>query len=55
LQQCVDLEDAADLQLNVVAALGQLARDQDVTAQAMMDAQGALGCAVRAARPTPAL
>lgn len=40
LQQCAGPDAAADLQLNVVAALGQLARDQQPAAQALMDPQG---------------
>ncbi|WIA38506.1 hypothetical protein OEZ86_001828 [Tetradesmus obliquus] len=36
LQQCCS-GDRADLQLNVVSALGQLARDQQLTAQALME------------------
>lgn len=39
LQQCCT-SNRADMQLNVVSALGQLARDQEITAQAVMDAQG---------------
>jgi hypothetical protein len=41
LQQCCSGE-RADLQLNVVSALGQLARDQQVTAAAVMEAKGAI-------------
>jgi hypothetical protein len=40
LQQCCGPDAAADLQLNVVAALGQLARDQQAAAEALMDPQG---------------
>jgi hypothetical protein len=40
LQQCCS-RDRADLQLNVVSALGQLARDQQVTAEAVMEPKGA--------------
>jgi hypothetical protein len=40
LQQCCSGE-RADLQLNVVSALGQLARDQQVTAAAVMEPTGA--------------
>jgi hypothetical protein len=40
LQQCAGPDAAADLQLNVVAALGQLARDQQPAARALMDPQG---------------
>lgn len=40
LQQCARPDAAADFQLNVVAALGQLARDQQAAAEAMMAPQG---------------
>lgn len=44
LQQCAGPDAAADLQLNVVAALGQLARDQQAAAEALMEPQGEGGC-----------
>jgi hypothetical protein len=45
LQQCSGPDAGADLQLNVVAALGQLARDQREAAEALMAPQGDTSCA----------
>lgn len=39
LQSCSSSQ-RADVQLNVVSALGQLSRDQEVTAQALLQPQG---------------
>jgi hypothetical protein len=48
LQQCCS-SGRADLQLNVVSALGQLARDQQLTAEAIMEPQGKASAAAAAA------